>query len=402
MKKKRILLMTTWMPQDPGRRTLMHELADAFVSQDCELDAMVIDWRKLDQVAAPRARYSEGGYSVYRFQPLHTDRLGVIGMAAKWLLSSLKCLPATLLLLFRNRYDMIVVQSPAPLWAPLWMAQLLSGAKRYLIQWDFTPYHQRAIGMMKDGPAFRFLLWLENITIRKFHVIGCMSEMNIAYLRRYYRLKPGQHLEVLPIWSAASAIPDVNRAEIRGLHGLPQGATLAVFGGTLSHGRGIEDILEAAKLAAARKSDIRFVIVGSGPLEEQFRQQAKDVPNVQMLRGLPRPEYQKLLKACDIGLVATERNTGMPAFPSKTMDYFLAGIPIVASVENTTDYGAFLEKENAGLALAAGNARALLAACESVATDKMRAALFVKNGKRLLEEYFSSHQVVSKILDHAR
>ena len=59
----------------------------------------------------------------------------------------------------------------------------------------------------------------------------------------------------------------------------------------------------------------------------------------------PRADYKKLISSCDCGLVLTDSKTSVPTFPSKTFDYFDVGLPILAHVESTTDYGEVISQE---------------------------------------------------------
>ncbi len=380
---------------------MYHDLADALVAHDVDLDVIAIDWRKVDQSNGYATSGSSTKYRLFRYQPLELALPGAVSLGLKWIASSLICVPRLIGLLIQNKYSVVVAQTPAALWAPLFICRLFSNAKLYLVQWDFTPYHQRAIGMMGSGPAFNFLLFLENMAIKNFDIIGCMSPKNIDYLKAHYKISSRQKVELLPIWAAPGFPPAVPRDEIRRIHDLPVHAKLAVFGGTLSKGRGIEDIVLAATKAAGRYPDLHFLIVGSGPLENEVREMAAGLDNLAVRRGLPREDYLALLKAADAGIVATERGTGVPTFPSKTMDYFRAGVPVVASVEDSTDFGEFLMAEKAGRAVKAGDPEELLAQIVNITSDKKASEALVGNGRRLLDTYFGVDKIACQILSIA-
>ena len=173
---------------------------------------------------------------------------------------------------------------------------------------------------------------------------------------------------------------------------------IAVFGGTLSKGRGTEDIIEAGRIAESQGSKVLFLIVGSGPIEQDVRDASKGLHTVNVMSALPRQEYQLLLQACDCGIIATERDTGMPTFPSKTMDYFRSGVPIVASVEASTDYGDFLKAHHAGFHVPAGEPAALLNAIEKLGNDPALRNELVENGRRLMVNHFNVFKIVDQIL----
>src|SRR5690606_15720497 len=110
----------------------------------------------------------------------------------------------------------------------------------------------------------------------------------------------------------------------------------------------------AASIAATRELPVMFLVIGDGPLREAV--EAARFVNASHLRWLPRVprnEYLKVLSACDIALVCTVRNVDIPSFPSKTIDYLRVGLPIVAAVEATTDYGDYLASRGVGVAVEA-------------------------------------------------
>ena len=397
--KKRILLITSWFPADVGRRGLFNEFADAAVAAGAEIDVIAIDWRDVDQATNVTSVHQNAGMNVYRFKPLNIGGFGkFVSLIVKWIGTSLKAALTIIRLLRRNDYDVIVSHVPSAVWAPVLICILFSRSKKYLIQWDFVPYHQRAMGMMSNGITFQILLFLERALVRGFDVIGCMSEMNIVFLRKHYWIGKKQKVEILPIWTEAIFPKKPNRKKIRAQYGLPQDKKIAVFGGTLSKGRGLEDIIAAAHTVDERTSNILFLIVGRGPLEIEIGAMAEGLTNVKVMPAIPKHDYLKLLCACDCGVVATQRDTGVPTFPHKTLDYFRTGLPVVASVESSTDFGDFLEKQHAGIIVQAGDRSRLLSAVVAACNQKSKGVEMVANGKNLIADYFNVNNVLNRVL----
>ena len=231
--KKRVLLITPYFPEDTGRRGLTNEFADAVVASGAEIDVIAVDWRDVDQASHVLAVHQNAGMFVYRFKPLLFKRFGsTLRLAAKWIGTSLKAVPTVVRLLRRNKYDVILAQAPSAVWAPVLICNVFSRTKKYLIQWDFVPYAQHAMGMLPGGISFAALLFLERSMVRGFDVIGCMSEMNIAYLNSHYWIGRKQRVEILPIWAEANFLSPVDRDAVRAIYDLPINMKIAVFGGT--------------------------------------------------------------------------------------------------------------------------------------------------------------------------
>ena len=396
---RRVLLITSWFPADVGRRGLINELADAFADANVEVDVIAVEWREIDISPNDSGLSHKPGVNVYRFKPLLFSSLGTfVGRIVKWAGTSLKAASTTSKLLRENNYDVVIAIAPSAVWAPVLICHLFSRTKKYLIQWDFIPYHQRAMGLMSGGFSYQVLLLLERVLVRGFDVIGCMSPMNIEFLKKHYWVGARQKIEILPIWAEAVFPEKIEREKIREKYSLPQNMKIAVFGGTLSMGRGLDDVVAAAQFASDQSLNLMFLIIGRGPLEKQVRGLAEGIANIKVMSAIPRGDYLSLLAACDCGIVATQRDTGVPTFPSKTLDYFRAGIPVVASVESSTDFGLFLEQRKAGVRIEAGDHIELMKVTSEVCTRLNGAMEYVRNGQRLIAEYFNVKLVVQQIL----
>ena len=75
----------------------------------------------------------------------------------------------------------------------------------------------------------------------------------------------------------------------------------------------------------------------------------KKLKNVRFIDYLPRDEYEKLLRAADVGLINLSRKFTIPNIPSKAVSYMEAGIPILAATDKNTDFGKMIEEIGAGL-----------------------------------------------------
>jgi len=114
--------------------------------------------------------------------------------------------------------------------------------------------------------------------------------------------------------------------------------------------------------------------------------------------AVPRDVYLSIAAACDIGLVATIAETGVPTFPSKTIDYLRVGLPVVASVESTTDYRTFVEDNGFGLVVPAGESRSWLDAISRIVDDPDIHATMVRAGRAALQTHFDVANAARLIL----
>ncbi len=114
---------------------------------------------------------------------------------------------------------------------------------------------------------------------------------------------------------------------------------------------------------------------------------------------IPRDEYRNLLKQCDIGLINLNRIFTIPNMPSKVIDYFNAGIPILASTDKNTDLKQFLQDSKAGLWSETGDLKTYKENFEKLLNNKELRKELGKNGRKFLEENLSvekTYQIITK------
>ena len=134
----------------------------------------------------------------------------------------------------------------------------------------------------------------------------------------------------------------------------------------------MEFLLELAKEYKER-DNIVFLIIGRGAQKQKIVNLIKSekILNVIVKDFILRNEYYNLIKQCDIGLINLSRKFTIPNTPSKTTDYFEAGIPILASTDRNTDYkGLLTKKAKAGLWSETGDLKTYKSNFDKLFSDK--------------------------------
>jgi len=343
----RFLLLATNYPTQPGGSYLSSELAEALVAAGHSVEVALLDWGEPPN--GPTEQIVHNGIKVLRVMPRAWTRFGTTLLRmSKFALSGRHAAAEAKHRIDFASFDACIAWMPA---VPL--AQLIAAAKRagvpnrILFIWDFFPIHHREIGLIPPGPIFRIAKRLEERAMADCTAFLPMMPSNVQYLRDNYRIAD-QSVGWTPIWADTSPPIVEDRTQTRQRYGLPLDRPIAIFGGQITQGRGIELILGAAREIEA-VSDILFVFVGSGRLAEQVRLAAASATNVKHFEAVPRQDYLSLLAAADIGLVATVAGVSSHTFPSKTMDYLRLGIPIVAAVEPGNDYEDIIDQYKLGV-----------------------------------------------------
>ena len=245
------------------------------------------------------------------------------------------------------RFDLVLYSTP-----PITFCKAIAyikkrdGAKTYLLLKDIFPQNAVDIGMMKKsgikGLLYRFFRAKEKKLYAISDRIGCMSRANVDYVLRHNpEIDPGR-VEVCPNSIQVrdmSVTPDV-RTELRRKYGIPQDKKVFVYGGNLGKPQGIPFLMECLD-KERNNPDAYFLIVGGGTeykkLEGWF---AENQPrNARLLQRLPKEDYDRLVAACDVGLIFLDHRFTIPNFPSRLLSYMQAKLPVLCCTDPNTDIG---------------------------------------------------------------
>ncbi len=350
---------------------LTDELANQFTKQGHNVTVLLADWSSEHNISNIQLQNYIAPHLIVS-QPIIINWLPKqIRLIIKWALSSIKIGFDAHRILRRVKPDLVVAFSPlVAVYLPVLFLTSNRSQRRFLVQWDFFPDAQVQIRILTGQLTIKVLKALESFLMRRFDVIGCMSPKNIEYLLNNYVQSPNARYVHLPLWTSQPAFKLKPRDEVRQHYNIPIDSKVFVFGGQMIRGRGIEDVLIAAQHFRTHTDSIMFLFVGNGPLVEAIK--TSILVNSRVLMHIPsisREDYLSLIAACDVGIVCTLRDVTVPTFPSKTMDYLLAGLPILASVEAATDYGDFIESNGVGLKVLAGDVDGMVSAVERFSSE---------------------------------
>jgi glycosyltransferase involved in cell wall biosynthesis len=392
----RVLMICTKYPLDPSDRYMTNELASALVVAGHRVQVVVTEWDA--QFGDPTiSTRSDDGVDILAVAPWAIMRLGrFFRTASKWMLSSLFARREMQKALGTQSFDTLICFSPCiTVWAQLLWAIRRWQMRSILFVHDFFPYHHHSIGLVPGGAVFRAAQLMEQKLIRGFDVVCCNWPSNIVYLKSHYRIRPEQHIIWTPLWAEVKPVPRLSKRSVRATHDLPQNKKIVVFGGQITEGRGVEDILDAAAIAQVHRPEIIFLLIGDGRLVPKIeRQIAAGSKNLILRRRVPRDEYVSVLGACDVGLVATVTGVDSSSFPTKTIDYLRAALPIVAAVEKESDYRSFLDSWKIGSSISVGDATALYEAIVRTVDADENDVKHVQRAANCLEQVFDVKKAV--------
>jgi len=367
----RFLIISNNYPVEPDSSNMQTDLAAELIKHGHHVDVAVQGWCMPDIKRVTQLR-TEAGANVTIFPAFSITSFGrLFERLTRWALLPWRVGRSFRRLFDTTNYDVVLVWTPCVLVRSAFRyAQAHSKARSVLYIADFFPIHHAELGLVPRGPVYALAKAMEEKLFRRFDIIFCNLPSNIGYLRTHYRVRPQQDVRWTPLWVPTTEIRRRPRAQMRASYDLPQGVPIAVFGGQIIEGRGVEQMLEAAARSREAGLSIHFLFIGDGRLEPMVKEAAgRPGSNVIHRSAVPREEFLSILTACDVGMLATVPGVSSHSFPTKSMDYLRAGLPVVAAVEPGSDFARMITDHRVGASVALGDDKAMYEAIESFACD---------------------------------
>ena len=301
----------------------------------------------------------------------------------------------------------VIVVSPALFASVLVVMRMrLSRQRPPLVVWVQDLY---ALGMAETkegiGLAGRLTRWMEAHTLRAANRVVVIHPRFARYAMRELGIDPSK-VVVVRNWAHLPAAAPVDSLTARSALGWPTGVTLAVHTGNLGVKQGLENVVDAARIADELGAPVHFMLVGDGCQRQKLMKRAQGISRLTFVDPLSDAEYHLALSAADVLLVNEMPGVTEMAMPSKLTSYFHAGRPVVAA---TDPHGLSAEEvaaSGAGTVVPAGDPAKLLDAISSISEDAAAAAQFGANGQRyrqaVLDEHVAIEQwasLIGKVLD---
>lgn len=246
------------------------------------------------------------------------------------------------------KFDVIIVSTPPVTYlGTIKKLRAKLNLKVYLILRDIFPQNAKDLGIINNKIVYNYFRKKERNLYNISDFIGCMSPANIQYVKKNNPEINPDKLHLLPNWKNVEIYsePDLMLKREYNL----EGKFIAIYGGNLGKPQMVSSILDLAAELASLK-DVLFLIIGEGSEKKWLQNEIgnKNLKNVLMLDPLPRKRYQELVKVCDIGLVNLSDRFTIPNIPSRTLSYWEAKIPVLASLDVNTDFNNILAQSGSG------------------------------------------------------
>ena len=232
-------------------------------------------------------------------------------------------------------------------------AKKVSGGKAmtYLLLKDIFPQNAVDMGMLSKtgvkGVLYKMFRRKEEELYRISDYIGCMSPANVRYVLRHNPNVSEDKVEIAP--NSVDLTPD-------------------------------EPITEEENSAILTKYGLPtdkpiFVVVGSGTyyqcLAEWYNERKPKA--VAIMKGLPKADYDKLVRACQVGLIFLDYRFTIPNYPSRLLSYLENKMPVIACTDPNCDAGAIAEENGFGMYAPSNDVKAFTAAVDHMLSADIKA-----------------------------
>jgi glycosyltransferase involved in cell wall biosynthesis len=173
----------------------------------------------------------------------------------------------------------------------------------------------------------------------------------------------------------------------------PSGGPFTVsYAGNFGIAQGLGIVLDAAD--ELRDANVRFVLVGAGPLSEEIRRQRdkRRLGSVELRPGIPVSDLGAFLLSCDAVLVPLRDHPVFEDFiPSKLYDAMAVGRPALVAARG--EAAALVREHGCGLEVAPESGPQLAGAIRTLMGDRELSERLGAAGKQAAASYARSRQV---------
>ena len=296
------------------------------------------------------------------------------------------------------KFDLVLYSTP-PITFPKVIAYLKRKnpqAMTYLLLKDIFPQNAVDLGMLQGMPVqgswFKVHGWSARAKYQLYKYfrrkekklyaysdyIGCMSPANVKFVLEHNPEIEASRVEVAPnSVELKTNTDDTNltdkelrekneRYYIRKKYELPTDKPVFIYGGNLGKPQGIDYLIKCLDAVKGR-TDCHFVVVGTGTelpkLQEWYdglrltayglkaNTNSTNHTNVTVMKGLPKEDYDMLVKYCDVGLIFLDHRFTIPNYPSRLLSYLEYKMPVICATDVNTDIGRITEENGYGFTL---------------------------------------------------
>ena len=167
--------------------------------------------------------------------------------------------------------------------------------------------------------------------------------------------------------------------------------------GTLGHSYDLFTVIDALKLLKEKYGKLKFIVMGDGPLKNEFETYAENSGIYYEFTGnLDYSDMVSKLVACDIAVNPIKKGAAQSII-NKVGDYAAAGLPVV-NTQECEEYRNLVTEYDAGINCGNGDVQQLSEAIERLAINSEVREKMGANNRHLAEEKFDRQKTYPKLV----
>lgn len=276
----------------------------------------------------------------------------------------------------------------------------------YLLLKDIFPQNAVDMGMLSKtgikGILYKMFRRKEEELYRLSDYIGCMSPANVSYVLKHNPKVNAQKVEIAP--NSVELVPEdsmlmVKPSLILEKYGLPTDKPIFIYGGNLGVPQGIPFLMKCLE-ANADREDCHFVVVGSGTYYKRLADWkiSRKPKAVTIMKGLPKADYDQLVRACHVGLIFLDYRFTIPNYPSRLLSYLEYKMPVIACTDPNSDTGIIAEDNGFGLYAPSNDVNAFTVAVDNILKADIK--LMGEKGYEFLKKNYLVEHTYNAIIKH--
>ena len=397
-----ILFLTLVNIESINDRNIYADLMRKFNNEGHNMYIVIPTERRLKQETEI---FKQDRVSILKVKTLNIQKTNIIEKGISTLLIENKFLTSIKKYFSGVKFDLILYSTP-----PITFTKVIRYIKQrdkaisYLLLKDIFPQNAVDLGMMnKGGLIYRYFRNKEKQLYNISDFIGCMSPANVSYLIKHNPEIDASKVEVNPNSLEPDYFP-VSKEEItkiREINNIPLDATAFIYGGNIGKPQGIDFLIKVVE-SNFKRNDIYFVVVGSGTEFHKIKAwfDKFNPINACLIAGLPKAEYDKLVKACNVGLILLDNRFTISNYPSRLLSYLENKVPILAAIDINSDIGKIAEKNGYGFWCINGDLNLMNHHINSLASNTTLVKEMGNKGFEYLNNNYTSKHSYEIILSH--
>ena len=413
-----VIFLTLVQVSNIEDRTIYHDLMRKFRDEGHQVYIVTPSERRMGINSSLK---ESNGVKILNVKTLNIQKTNVVEKGIGTLLLERQYKAAIKKYLGDIKFDLITYSTP-----PITFTNVVRYLKKknpkaitYLQLKDIFPQNAVDIGMFGEKSLFNwYFRRKEKALYNVSDCIGCMSPANVEFLLKHNPEVDPAKVEVAPNSIEAPCPPKGENCEneseddkvlrenneryyIRKKYNLPLDKPIFIYGGNLGKPQGIPYLIECLE-ANANRRDCHFVVIGTGteyPRLEAWYNANLNL-NVKLMKGLPKADYDLLVRSCDVGMIFLDHRFTIPNYPSRLLSYLEYKMPVLCATDVNTDIGKIAEENGYGYWCESVKPEDFTALVDKMLASDMKA--MGEKGYQFLKENYLVEHTYNAITKHLK